>query len=80
MTVTPMSGQRACASSTWRADLGLGHAGIVLEGERRDRRASLRPAADAGEGDDRADVGAPGRGPSRFRRGVEVLALQANGR
>ncbi len=41
MMVTPCSGQRDSASSAWRADLGFGHAGIVLERQRGDRLAVL---------------------------------------
>ena len=60
-------------------DLLLGHAGIVLERERRDALAGLVVAADAGEGDHRADVGAPARELRRLGGGVEILALQADG-
>ena len=60
-------------------DLGLRHAGIMLERERGDRRARFVAAANAGEGDQRADVGAPARERGRFRGGVERLALQAHG-
>src|SRR5262245_55833027 len=59
-------------------DLGLRHAGIVLERERRDRLAVLVAAADAGEGDDRANVIAPARERGGLGGGVERLLLQAD--
>ena len=79
MTVTPSSGQRSVASVDVALDLGFRHAGIMLERQRRDRLAGLVAAADAGEGDHGADVGAPARQRRRFRGGVERLALQAHG-
>src|SRR5215472_9489410 len=57
-------------------DLGLRHGGIVLEGERRDGGAVLLAAADASEGDDGADVGAPARERGHFGGGIEALLLQ----
>ena len=39
----------------------------------------LVAAADAGEGDDRADIGAAARELRRLGRGVERLALQTDG-
>src|SRR4051812_19172447 len=62
------------------ADLGLGHAGIMLERKAGDRLAVLVTAANAGEGDDRADVGVPKRERARLSDGVEQLLLQADGR
>src|SRR5262245_53168021 len=62
------------------ADLGLRHAGIVLEREASDRLAILVAAADAGEGNHRADIGAPMRERARLGGGVERLLLQADGR
>ena len=38
-------------------DLGLRHAGVMLERQRRDRLTVLGAAADAGEGDHRTHVG-----------------------
>ena len=60
-------------------DLGFRHAGIMLERERGDRLARLVAAANAGESDQRADIGAPARKLFRFGGGVERLALQAHG-
>jgi hypothetical protein len=54
------------------------HAGVVLEVERRDRLAVFIAAADAGEGDDRADVLAGARQQFRFGRRVEWFALTAD--
>src|SRR2546430_8784255 len=62
------------------ADFGLRHAGIVLEREAGNGLAILVTAADAGESDDRADIGAPMRERARFGGGVERLRLQADGR
>ena len=47
-------------------DLGLGHAGIMLEFERGERAGLV--AAQAGEGDDGADVGAGPASAARSRR------------
>ena len=79
MTVTPSSGQRAARLRDVALDLGFRHAGIMLERERGDRLAGLVAAANAGEGDQRADVGAAARQLAGFRGGVERLALQAHG-
>ena len=79
MTVTPSSGQRVVASCDVALDLGFRHARIMLERQRGDRLAGLVAAADAGEGDQRADVGAPARQLFRFGGGVERLALDAHG-
>ncbi len=56
-------------------DLGLRHAGIVFQRHRHDAVV----AADAGEGRDRADVGAPVRQPRDLGADVEILALDADG-
>ena len=66
MAVTPCNGQRRAASAGDARDLLLGHAGIVLEFERGER-AGLA-AAQAGEGDDRADIGPPARQRRDSRR------------
>src|SRR6516225_9817283 len=60
-------------------DLGLGHARVMLERHSRERRAALVAAADAGEGDDGADIAAAAAQLRRLVRGVERLALQADG-
>jgi hypothetical protein len=60
-------------------DLRLGHAGIMLERQRGDRLAVLVAAADAGEGDDGADVGTPVRQLRRLGGEVERFALDADG-
>src|SRR5437016_5049913 len=60
-------------------DLRLGHVGIVLERHGHELGAGFVAAADAGEGDDRAHVGAPARERCRLARGVERLALQTDG-
>src|SRR5262245_56214277 len=62
------------------ADLGLGHAGIVLEREACNRLAVLVTAANPGESDNRADIGAPARERARLGGGVDRLLLQANRR
>src|SRR3954467_1480555 len=62
------------------ADLGLGHAGIVLERKAGDWLPVLVTAANAGEGDDRADVGVPKRERARLGGSVERILLQADGR
>src|SRR5581483_962562 len=59
-------------------DLGLGHPGIVLERERGDRRPGLVSTADAGEGDDGADIAATFAQPCALGRGVERFPLQAD--
>ncbi len=51
----------------------------MFEGQGGNRIARLAAAADAAEGDDRADIAAPARERGCFRRCVEILALQANG-
>src|SRR5262252_1899200 len=61
------------------SDLGLRHARIVLEREAGDRLAVLVAAADAGEGDHCADIGASMRERARLGRGVERLLLQTDG-
>src|SRR5262245_23978684 len=61
------------------ADLGLDHAGIVLEREAGNGLAVLVPAADAGERDDRADIGPSARERTRLGGGVERLLLQTDG-
>src|SRR5258705_13915923 len=61
-------------------NLGLGHAGIVLEREACNRLAVLVAAADASESDNRADIGAPMRERARLGGGIERLLLQADGR
>ena len=57
-------------------DLSLGHAWIMLERQRRDRLAGFGAAANPGECDQRADVGAAARQRGRFRRRIELFALQ----
>ena len=59
-------------------DLGLGHAGIVLELQRGQPAGLV--AAEAGEGHDGADVGAPRRQPRDLGAGVEILGLDAHDR
>ena len=75
MTVKPINGQRARLRDV-TLDFGFGHARVMLERERRDRLALLRPTADAGEADDRADIGTPARELVRLGGGVERLALR----
>src|SRR5215216_4635447 len=60
-------------------DLGLRHAGIMLERESRDRLSILVAAADARKGDDGADIGAPARQRRHLCGRVECLSLQADG-
>ena len=60
-------------------DFRLRHLCEMFEGQGGDRIAGLAAAADAGEGDDRADIAAPARERGCFRGCVEILALQANG-
>ena len=60
-------------------DFGLGHSGIVLERHGDERRTRFIATADAGEGDDRADVRAAAREFCRLDRGIEGLALQTDG-
>src|SRR5947208_189034 len=62
------------------ADLGFRHAGIVFEREAGDWLAVLVTAADAGEGDNRANIRAPMRERARLGGGIERLMLQADGR
>ena len=59
ITVTPVSGQRRAASAADARDLGLCHARVMLELQGGERAALV--AAQAREGDDRADVGPAGR-------------------
>ena len=73
--MTPSSGQRVARFLDVTLDLGFRHAGIVFQRHRRDAVV----AADAGEGRDRADVGAPVRQPRDLGADVEVLALDADG-
>ena len=80
MTVTPSERPALVGFGDMPLDLGFGHARIMLKGQRRDRLAGFVAAADAGESDHRANVGSPARQRSRFRGGVERLALQANSR
>ena len=61
-------------------DLSLRHAGIMLERQRGDRLAVLAAAADAGERDDGADIGAALRQRRDFLRDVEIGFLDADGR
>src|SRR5437660_9540828 len=61
-------------------DLGLRHAGIMLERQRGDRFAVLAAAADAAERDDGADIGAAFGERRDFLRDVEIRLLDANGR
>ena len=76
MTVRPRSGQRLSASRGDPADLGLGHAGIMLELEGREPAALV--AAQAGEGHHSADI-APPRGQCRgLGGGIEGLGLDAD--
>src|SRR5262249_6064373 len=60
-------------------DLGLGHAGVMLERHGRERSTALVAAADAGEGDHRADIATSVAELCRLTRGVEWLALQSDG-
>jgi hypothetical protein len=60
--------------------LSLRHFRVVLERHGKKRRASLLSPANPGEGDDRADIGAPARKPGHLARCIERLALQTNGR
>jgi hypothetical protein len=60
--------------------LSLRHFWVVLERHGKKRRASLLSPANPGEGDDRADIGAPARKPGHLARCIERLALQTNGR
>ena len=60
-------------------DLGLRHAGIMLERQRGDGSPFSSPRQMPVKVDDRADVGAPARELRRLGAGVEVLALQADG-
>ena len=73
--MTPSSGQRVARFLDVTLDLGLRHAGIMFQRHRRDAVV----AADAGEGRDRADIGAPVRQPRDLGADVEVLALDADG-
>ena len=61
-------------------NFGFRHLGKMLQRQRSNGIAILAAAANAGEGDDRADVAAPARQRGRFRGGVKIFALQANGR
>ena len=61
-------------------DLGLRHAGIMLERQRGDRFAVLAAAADAAERDDGADIGAAFGENSDFLRDVEIGLLDSDGR
>ena len=56
-------------------DLGLGHAGIVLERQRGYWLAAFGPSADADKCDHRANVSPATRKLCRFRGGIERLAL-----
>ena len=60
-------------------DFGFGHAGIMFERQRGDRFAILAAAADAAEGNDRADIGAAARQRRDFLRDVEIGFLDADG-
>ena len=51
----------------------------MFQRHRGDALAAVAAAADAREGRDRADVGAPLRQPRDFGADVEVLALQPDG-
>lgn len=59
-------------------DLVARHAGIVFQFERR--QAPVLVAADAGKGDDSADVSPAGSQPRAFGAFIERLALNADGR
>jgi hypothetical protein len=61
-------------------DLGFGHAGIMLECQRRDLRAVFVGTANAGEGHDGTDIGPVSRHGGGFGSDVEGFALQADGR
>ncbi len=73
----------ACSGQRWprlgldARQLGLGHAGIVLERHAGDAGAIVLAAHDPGEGDDGADVGAAGGEAAHVGADVEVLALDA---
>ena len=69
------SGQRLAGLGLDARQLGLRHAGIVLERHAGDAGAVVLAAHDAGEGDDGADVGAAGGEAAHLGADVEVLAL-----
>ena len=61
-------------------DLAFGHARIMLERQRCQRGAMVAAAADAGEADDGADIGAARGQRGDFLRDIEIGLLNANGR